>query len=55
MKILGKILVLVVSMLFGHCLMTGALAIHPFLGGMVLGITISIFLYMIHNITKHSL
>lgn len=40
MKILWKILVLVVSMLLGYYLMTGALAIHPFVGGIVLGITI---------------
>ena len=52
MKILGKILVLVVSMLLGFYLMAVACNIHPYFGGMVLGITTCLFLYMIHNITK---
>ena len=53
MKILGKILVLVVSMLLGYYLMTVALAIHPFVGGIVLGITICMLLYMMRNNTEH--
>ena len=46
MKTLERILVLAGSMLFGYCLMAGALAIHPFLGGVIFGITISAALYI---------
>lgn len=52
MKLLGRLLALVGSMLLGYYLITEAFAIHPFLGGMVLGITTYLFLYMIHKITK---
>ena len=40
MKLLRRLLVSVGSILFGCCLMAGALAIHPFLGGVVFGIAI---------------
>ena len=40
MKLLRRLLALVGSMLFGYCLMEVALAIHPFVGGVVFGITI---------------
>ena len=52
MKKLGNILVFVVSMLLGCYLMTVALAIHPFLGGVIFGITISTTLYIICNHIK---
>ena len=52
MKLLRILLVLVVSMLLGFYLMAVALAIHPFFGGIVLGVTTCLFLYMIHNNTK---
>lgn len=52
MKILGKILVSVGSMLFGYYLITEAFTIHPILGGIVLSIAICTLLYMIRNNTK---
>ena len=52
MKLLRRLLVLVGSMLLGYYLITEAFAIHPFLGGIVLGIAIYALLCMIHNNTK---
>ena len=46
MKLLRILLELVVSMLLGFYLMAVALAIHPFLGGVIFGITISAALYI---------
>lgn len=52
MKLLRILLVLVVSMLLGFYLMAVASAVHPYIGGIALGIIICTFLYMIHNNTK---
>ena len=46
MKLLRILLVLVVSMLLGFYLMAVTLVIHPFLGGVIFGITISAALYI---------
>ena len=40
MKLLGRLLVSAGFMLFGYYLITEAFAIHPFLGGIVIGIAL---------------
>lgn len=40
MKILGKILTSAGCMILGYYLILGALAIHPYLGGIVIGIAL---------------
>ena len=52
MKLFGRLLVSVGSMLLGYYLITVTLDTHPFLVGIVVGIAICTILYMIHNNTK---